>query len=95
MRPPDDPRDPDAVDNLLAALDLEHPDPVDIFEDELPRRLGCVRHPSTSRGDWRLQRVRLIEAAEPSEDLVAEVERWCEGLCAALEARRSWTIGGG
>ena len=79
MRPPNDPRDPDAVADLLAALDREYPDPVDVFEDELARRLGCVRHPSTSREDWRLQRVRLIEAVGPSEELVGEVERWCEG----------------
>ncbi len=75
--PPDGPN-PDAVGDLPATLDREHPDPVDLFEDELARRLGCVRHPSTSREDWRLQRVRLIEAAGPSEDLVAGVERWCE-----------------
>ena len=79
MRTPDDPRDPGAVEELLAALDREHPDPVDLFEDELARRLGCVRHPSCSREDWRGQRVKLIEAAEPSEELVGEVERWCEG----------------
>lgn len=81
------PHDPDeaiptgAVDNLLAALDREHPDPVDTFEDELARRLGCVRHPSGSYEDWRRQRVRLIEAAGPGEELVAEVAQWCqEGL---------------
>lgn len=68
---PNDPSD-SAVEELLTAWDLDHPDPVDTFEDELARRLGLVRHPSTSREDWRGQRVRLIEAAEPNEELVAE-----------------------
>ncbi len=58
MKQPHDPRDPAAVDDLLAALDLEHPDPVDVFEDELARRLGCVRGPGCSYEDWRGQRVR-------------------------------------
>lgn len=76
---PDDPRDPGAVDELLAVWDLESPDPVDFLEDEPARRLGCVRHSSTSRDDWRLQRVRLIEEAGPGQELVREVERWCYG----------------
>jgi len=69
----------DAVEDLLAALDRDYPDPADLFEDELARRLGCVRHPSCLYEDWRRQRVRLIEAAEPGEELCREVERWCEG----------------
>jgi len=58
-----------AVDELMESLDREYPDPVDVFEDELARRLGSVRHPSCSYDDWRRQRVRMIETAEPSEEL--------------------------
>ena len=28
--------------------------------------------------DWLRQRVGLIEVAEPDEEMVQEVERWCE-----------------
>ena len=64
MKTPHDPHDIDptdlVVDELLAALDRQYPDPVDVFEDELAWRLGGVRHPSCSRENWRRQRVRLI-----------------------------------
>ena len=55
----------------MDALDREDPDPVDVFEDQLARRLGCVPHPRCSREDWRRQ------GAEPGEELCGEVERWC------------------
>ena len=68
-----------AEQELMDAIDRQYPDPADLFEDELARRLGCVRHPSCSCEDWRGRRVRLIEAAEPGEKLVGDVSQWCEG----------------
>ena len=88
MKNPHDPSDIDltaAVEELMDALDREYPDPVDVFEDELARRLGCVPHPSCSYEDWRRQRVRLIEAAEPGEELADFRRQAGESIGAQVE----------
>ncbi len=51
---------------------------MDLFEDELARRLGLVQHPRCSLASWRRHRVRLIEAAEISEELFEEVGELCD-----------------
>lgn len=56
------PEDTD-VDALLVLLDEEYPEPVDVFEDELARRLGVERHPGMPYSVWRRHRVAVIEAA--------------------------------
>ena len=81
MSGPNDPNVPgreDVIDDLLEAWQRESPDPVDLFEDELARRLGLVQHPHCSPASWRQHRVRLIEAAEISEELFEEVAELCD-----------------
>jgi hypothetical protein len=63
------------VDALLALLDEEYPEPVDVFEDELARRLGVERHPGTPYALWRRRRVEVIAAAGEYADREA---RWLE-----------------
>lgn len=53
----------DDIDALLELWDEVAPDPVDVFEDELATKLGLERGPGCSKGDWRRQRVRFINAA--------------------------------
>ena len=81
MREPNDPNAPgreDVIEDLLEAWKREFPDPLDLFEDELARRLGLVQHPYCSPASWRQHRVRLIEAAEISEELFEEVGELCD-----------------
>ena len=83
MSRPNDPNVPgreDVIEDLLEAWEREFPDPVDFFEDELARRLGLVRHPHCSPASWQRHRVRLIDAAEISEDLIDQVGELCDQI---------------
>lgn len=62
---------PADVEHLLDLLEAEHPDPVDLFEDELARRLGIERHPAMTCDLWRRRRVEAIEAAGSRADVEA------------------------
>lgn len=50
---------------------VDQPDPVDLFEDELARRLGHERPPAVPYDAWRRQRVAAIESAGSRADLEA------------------------
>lgn len=56
------------IDLLSALWEAEDPDPVDVFEDELARRLGFERHPELDYDAWRRRRVEAIEAAGAAAD---------------------------
>ena len=81
MSGPNDPNVPgreEVIEDLLEAWEREYPDPVDLFEDELARRFGLVQNPHCCPASWRQHRVRLIEAAEISEELFEEVGELCD-----------------
>lgn len=59
------------VDEMLDALALVDPDPVDVFEDRLAALLGVYRHPTLEPGSWRSVRVAAIEAAGRRADALA------------------------
>lgn len=56
------------LEQLLLQLAKEFPDPVDVFEDGVARRLGLARGPGCDQDTWRQLRVRFIDAAEGSDE---------------------------
>jgi hypothetical protein len=52
------------AEQWAAELAEEFPDPVDVFEDDLARRLGLRRHPAMPLDQWRRLRVHFINAAD-------------------------------
>ena len=50
-----------AVEQMAA--ELAEADPVDLFEDDLARKLGLERHPRLPLDEWRELRVRFIDRA--------------------------------
>lgn len=62
---------PADLEELLDLLEEKYPDPVDLFEDELARRLGIERHPAMTYDLWRRRRVEAIEAAGSRADAEA------------------------
>lgn len=52
----------DPVKVLSALLEQEYPEPVDVFEDDLARRLGLERHPRLALATWRELRVSFLSA---------------------------------
>lgn len=53
--------DAEAVEELAAELAVQYPEPVDVLEDGLARRLGLRRHPRCPLEVWRRVRVRFLE----------------------------------
>ena len=62
------------LEELMALADWLYPDPVDLYEDELARRLGLVRHPSAAYEEWRRQRVAFIESHPRADEAAAQMD---------------------
>ncbi len=56
-----------AVDQLHKVLMERYPDPVDVYEDELAKKLGFSRQPGMPLEEWREERVRVIDRADGAD----------------------------
>ena len=59
---------------------LLNPETAEVFENSLAAKLGISLHPSMTKAEWRVVRLRAIEDCGKAADIVAtEVEREMDG----------------